>query len=262
MKTSEVKHISERILSSKKYKNLYPGTIERITGETAQKYPEKDVEQKARQKLHQIWGAYIGTSKYRRATRDTEAQLDENIPVKQVMRRLLGLHSSTRERLPYLDDFYNKIFAITGKPKTVIDHGCGLNPLTYPWMGDIEYTGYDIDLASIEFVNTVAELAGFGKTVEVKPGDLLLDTFPEADVVLFLKVLTPLEQQEKGSSRRILSDISARHIVISYPTRSIGGREKGMREFYKTSFYDIIKGSKWSVHELEFENELVFVIEK
>ena len=53
------------------------------------------------------------------------------------------------------------------------------------------------------------------------------------DVVFLLKSLPCLEQQEKGFGARLLREANARFAVISFPARSIGGRDKGMVRHYE-----------------------------
>ena len=48
--------------------------------------------------------------------------------------RILVLHRSTRERMDFYPILYDRIFAIIGKPKSILDLGCGMNPLSLPYM--------------------------------------------------------------------------------------------------------------------------------
>ena len=59
-------------------------------------------------------------------------QKDSEPELKSACRDILTLHSSTRERLPILDRFYRAVFEITGQPASILDLGCGLNPLACP----------------------------------------------------------------------------------------------------------------------------------
>jgi len=50
-------------------------------------------------------------------------------------RKLLATHKSSMERLSFYPDLYEKLFAITGKPDSILDIACGLNPLSFVYMG-------------------------------------------------------------------------------------------------------------------------------
>jgi hypothetical protein len=83
-----------------------------------------------------------------------------------------------------------------------------------------------------------------------------------ADVAFLLKTLPCLERQEKGSSRRLLEALRARHVVVSFPVASLGGRGKGMRENYERGFAEMAKDGPWQIERLTFPTELVFVVKK
>ena len=149
------------------------------------------------------------------------------------------------------------IFEITGVPSLIIDHACGLNPLTLPWMNlpsTTKYSAYDIDEEEIEFLRS--------NGIDANLGDLLCDTFIYADVVFMLKLLPCLEHQKKNCSLEILKKQKCKFIVVSFPIKSISGKEKGMVDFYRNSFMNMVKSENWKVEELLFDSELVFIVEK
>lgn len=76
------------------------------------------------------------------------------------------------------------------------------------------------------------------------------------------KVLPLFEHQRRGCSLVILKKMRCQYLVVSYPTKSLSGKNKGMRDFYEGQFRNLIKDEPWSVNKLEFESELVFVIKK
>jgi 16S rRNA (guanine(1405)-N(7))-methyltransferase len=80
------------------------------------------------------------------------------------------------------------------------------------------------------------------------------------DVALVLKAIPCLEQLDKHAGRVLLDTIRARHVVVSFPTRTVGGRSIGMRGHYETHFNELIAGRDVLVKRHEFENELVFVL--
>ncbi len=280
--------IVENIKNSKKYKTIYIKTIERIVADCIERFGEKRAEKEAKNLLHQIWGAFYET---RPNFKKVISKLDiENLEqlstskenLKEFIIPILKLQSSVEERISILPEFYEKIFEITGIPNSIIDHACGLNPLTIPWMNlptsqqggpnTTSYKAYDIDSEEIEFLKTVFSKIHCATKTEFALGDVLSDEFKYADVVFMLKLLPCLEHQKKGCSLDILKKQNCKFIVISYPIKSIGGKEKGMYEFYRNNFKNMISSEDlalrsfgeagWKVTELLFETELVFVIEK
>jgi 16S rRNA (guanine(1405)-N(7))-methyltransferase len=145
------------------------------------------------------------------------------------------LHTSTKERITILEKFYEFIFNVTGQPKSVIDVACGLNPLTLPWMGleeTAQYFAYDIDENTIDFINKYLKLTGL-KSMALVQDVIAQPPTVEADVALLLKTIPCLEQQEKVCSVRLMEALQAKHIVISFPVKSVGGKSKGMPANYE-----------------------------
>ena len=244
--------IIDKILASPKYRALDRRVVERLVADTTRRYGPKRAEHETKRLLHQVWGVYFGELKPAKL-RDADVDM------------LLQLHQSTRERLSFLRDFYEQIFAITGQPKSIVDYACGLNPLAFCQLGydyPEHYQAFDIDHFTVELLNQQFQKLGVANRFNAKLGDLLLDTPIQADVALLLKVLPPLELQHKGSSWTILRQQTSHFVVASYPLKSVSGREKGMLDFYRQQFHTITEGCSWRATELIFDNELVFIIKK
>ncbi len=252
----------KKIAASKKYRPLYLKTIERVVDSVAARYPEKQIEKQAKNLLHQIWGAYFP---FRPDFKKLLEKIEENAGKRTIL-SILQLQSSIRERIPILDGFYQKIFSITGQPKTIIDWACGLNPLSWPWLNEAlpknyHYLGLDIDKEQNDFLNRVFKIAK-QKHFQAKLGDILIDESPAADVIFLLKILPLLEHQQKGVSLDILKRMPAKFLVVSFPTATLGGKGRGMIDFYTNWFHDLVRNEPWQIEKIIFPSELVFVIKK
>lgn len=257
--------LADSILKSKKYRSLYRPTVIRIVNDALLKYPEDKVEKAIRRRLHQIWGAYFIRPNFDKLLERIHQELEQGKPMREIIKPILRLQTSTNERIPILDSFYSRIFAVTGKPETIAEPACGLNSLTYFWMEQpVTYTGFDVDQEQINFINAVFKLANVNGHASVTLGDILeLSSCGNAcDMTLLLKVFPLLEHQQKGCSLDIIKKIESRDVVISYPTRSISGKNKGMEEFYSNQFEAMVSSESWDVKKLMFESELVFCVRK
>jgi len=78
-------------------------------------------------------------------------------------------------------------------------------------------------------------------------------------VALLLKMSPTLERQKTGATLRLIGQLDAPHVVVSYAVKSLGGHEKGMLESYETHFRELISGREWSINKLVFPTELVLV---
>jgi 16S rRNA (guanine(1405)-N(7))-methyltransferase len=265
--SSDLDAIVSAVAASKKYRSLCPDTIRRIAGqEMAGRGSAKAAVKATKRRLHQVYGAFERDFVYDAAYRRLAAAYESGseAEVRAACREILARHSSTRERLPLLDRFYPAIFALTGRPASILDLGCGLNPLALPWMDlppGARYVPLDIDAGRVAFLNRTLALAGLEPLARCQdllarpPGD-------EADVALLLKMSPSLERQEEGATLRLLEQLRTPFVVVSYAVRSLGGREKGMLEHYARQFSGWLASQTWPVHELNFESELVFVVER
>ena len=165
---------------------------------------------------------------------------------------LMAAHASTYERLPLLDTFYRQIFRRLPPVSSVLDVACGLHPLARPWLPlppDLDYTAYDIFADQIDFINRFFRLMGYAGVAA--PRNVLEDmSAPAADIAFLLKTLPCLEQIESGAGRRLLHQIDAPLLVVSFPNHSLAGRKKGMAQHYAAYFAAITEGSGWQVESL------------
>lgn len=248
----------EKLLQSKKYRDVCPDTVRRVWDECSAKYKKpKDADRAAREALHGITGAFLTPAEVRecawamqawRAGGQTDAQL-ENI---------LNKHASTRERLPLadMDALYARIFDITGKPGRVLDLACGINPI-YLGARGIAVTGADISGAAVKLINS------FGAPCSAVCADLLCG-IPKGryDLALLFKVLPLLERQRAGSAMAVMQSVNAAYIVASFPTRTLGGRNVGMAAHYADWMAAHLPDGRAVAGQFETENELFYILKE
>jgi 16S rRNA (guanine(1405)-N(7))-methyltransferase len=265
--TEALNRIVQAVLVAAKYDAICPDTVRRLAAQELPKRRSFKAALKAtKRRLHQIYGAFEQKADYDALYRRLAHAYGSgnDAAIRAACRQALGLHSSTQERLSILEKFYARIWSVTGVPRALLDMGCGLNPLALPWMDlppTARYLALDIDAARIDFLNRYFALAGLPPLARWQ--DLLCE--PPAspvDVALLLKTSTTLEQQEEGAPLRLLRALSAPFVVVSFPIRSLGGREKGMATHYRREFQALVADEPWSIRELRFETELVFVVSK
>jgi 16S rRNA (guanine(1405)-N(7))-methyltransferase len=255
------------VLQSRRYRWLAPDVVSRLArAELTRSFTVPEAIKRTKRRLHQIFGAYVSDIRADAALAAVAAAQRSGDPaaVRTACAALLRQHASTRERLPLLDTFYRDIFGATGAPRVLLDLACGLNPLCWPWMNlapDTQYTAYDIDRRVIQLVGGFLTLCGVPHTVDVL--DLAARSPAQSgDVALLLKALPCLERQEAGSARRLLTELNVRHVVVSFPTRSLGGASKGMLHQYREVLASLLTGLPWRASELRAHPELVYVLDR
>jgi 16S rRNA (guanine(1405)-N(7))-methyltransferase len=246
------------LMGSKKYKQICKDTVRRIfLQELAKRGNVKQADKAARAQLHQISGAYMGEDGRKRA----DALLKEyQAGDETAFDRLMALHASTKERAPYAQALYGALFERIGKPRRVLDLACGLNPLMLARQG-VSVEGVDIHGGMIELVNQWAQALSL--PVQTWVGDLLcMEKFPEADAVLMLKLLPVLEQQRSGAAMALLLAQHAKWRVVSFPTRSLGGRRVGMERHYTEWFEGNLPQTLQIWDRFCVDNELFYIVKK
>lgn len=266
MEQSQLDQLVDSVMSSVKYRDVAEELVRRIgAGELAKRRNLKEAIKATKGKLHQIGGAYFAASAdYARWGLELERALASGQPesLRAACRAIMGQHASTRERLDILDAFYPAIFEQLGPVRSVADLACGLNPLAIPWMPlapGAAYYAYDIYRDMLGF------LAGFMARLPLQgraeARDVAaLDAAPEVDLALLLKALPCLEQLDRGVGARLLDAVRARHLVVSFPIQSLGGREKGMAAHYEAGFRALLAPRGWEARRLMFATEMVFVV--
>jgi 16S rRNA (guanine(1405)-N(7))-methyltransferase len=250
-----------------KYALIDPLLVRKIAAEEATRQPKIALAVKStRTRLHQLVGAY-----YDKPSTYTQMHvLLKNLPdfspeaLKTFALQAMPLHASTAERLPFIADFYRVSLQKLGPIRSVLDLGCGLNPLSIPFLPLAEgftYEATDVLLPLLDFLN-----AYFGKiSVQGKASVLDLSSqIPqqEVDLVIMLKLIPLLDQIDKGITPKLLQGLKAKALLISFPLKSLGGRGKGMQATYQKRFEALTTGLDAKIDEYLFPNELVYLIRK
>ncbi len=266
-----LERLVEALRETRKYRSLCEQTLQRVASAAMERSSsEREALKRAKRQLHQISGAYITPGNQRRVDGLLDS-LDAGVSEEQtkaLCRGILELHSSTRERLPYLQETYR---AVLGDAASVLDLACGLNPFGLPWMDlpvNACYTPVDMDCGLIDRINRLFSVLGRGdRAICLDLLSLLFRPLPLSptgafDLILLLKILPPLERRERGSSLKLLQALRARRIVVSFPSRSLGGNSKGMETGYPGFMKELVKNIECEdMNSFSTPSEIFFMLE-
>jgi len=265
---SSLDEVIADVLESANYKQICPDLIRTVAlQEIAKRRSYKETLKAIKNKLHQVGGAYFGGHDahvmWLSLLRDAIGTGERNT-LRECCMHVMQYHVSTRERFPMLDQFYETLFADIGPIHSILDLACGLHPLALPWFpltSDVTYYAYDIYQHMMDFLDEWFALMHVDGHTGVCD---LSQSCPshQVDVALVLKTLPCLEQIDKTASLRLLREVNAHYVIVSFPIHSLGGREKGMATYYEAHFWQLIEHEPWSVRKEEFPTELVFVVKK
>lgn len=263
-----VEEFVAEIKESTKYRTMMicEDTLRHLIASELERHRKKSEARKAaRKKLHEVAAPYLGDPNFDEAKEALSRAFqtcDQN-EIQRVCVQIMSAHVSTRERLPLLDEFYERIFALTGRPSSIIDVACGLHPLSFPWMRVPLSTGFfafDLNERRVELLSHYFSMQRL--TGEAKAQDVLINVpEQEADLALIFKEVPRFERRQYGSSLALFDALRVRYLAVSVPTRSLEGRHSLIKT-YKNLFYRIVKGRPWAVQEIQFTNELLFVVDK
>ena len=268
VENQQVQQLVEAVLASSKYKCIDIGFIEFVGTQELSKHRNlKEAIKATKNKLHQVGGAYqISTPRYSLwldELKFAKRSSDEK-HFRETCQWIMQHHASTRERLPFLEQFYDTIFAHLPSINSVIDIASGLHPLAVPWMQlheDVQYFAYDIYEDMIRFLNESLALMPVKGSAEVRD---VIHSCPtqKVDVAFILKAIPCLEQVDRSAGLRILEAIHADHLVVSFPAHSLAGKYRGMIPNYESRFYQLVAHESWSIQRFEFPGELAFLVSK
>jgi 16S rRNA (guanine(1405)-N(7))-methyltransferase len=284
--SSNIEALLAAVLESSKYRAVHVDAIRRIgQRELANRRNLKEAVKETKNTLHQMAGAFLdGKIRYSDLLETLRGASD----LREACREVLAYHASTRERLPFLDTFYPTVLADIAPVHSILDVACGLNPLAAPFMPlapDATYFACDLYSDMADFLKeffALADIRGDAFPCDIlsslaltpgpssdsrggraQPGAVLPVTLTNRVQVAFvLKLLPLLEQWDKAAGVELLRALEADYLLVSYPTRTLGGRGKGMGATYEARFRDMAQSEGWPYRRFEFPNELCFLVEK
>ena len=129
---------------------------------------------------------------------------------------LLKHHSSTKERINDYPALIKIISEIS--PKTILDLGCGLNPIAIA-TPKIFYHAYDIKSEDLEIVKLFFEkkhISGDIHHTDIRT----VNTFPKVDLCLMFKLLDIIGENKSEIAENLISKIEAKYFIVSFATAS------------------------------------------
>jgi len=233
----------------------------------------KEIVKGMRRELRKLHGLY----KIQQEMVKREEYFDELVKTKlkekrflELHEKILGTHTSTKERLSFYKRLYKSLFKITGRPKTIVDLGCGINPFSIPLMGlgKLDYYAYDISYDEMTLVKRYFEfLEEIKKGFSGKAGILDLMQWEKVKRIkkgdiCFLWKMTDVLDRIKGHkvSERVITLVPVKFVVASFPTFTVKGRRmhRPRRKWIELMCKRL--GFKFKV--VEKENEIFYVIRK
>ena len=257
----------ERVLKAHKYREtgLNPQTVLDLIDQEASRQPsEKALYKAVRTKLHNIVAPYLGDPDYARLTEKLDALANPTLDspeLRAICLEALKAHASTAERIPEQEALYQRLFAATGQPETILDLACALHPLAFPWMGlplTTAYYVYDIVQPRVDFINHFFEVLGMAPLAENR--DILVNPPEiEADLGIFFKEAHRFEKRQPGCNREFWASLNVKTLAVSLPTQNLAGTHSLLDLHRQLVEANLAPGK--IREELIFDKEVIFLID-
>lgn len=230
----------------------------------------KKIIKEVRASLRKVYGLFRTQEQELKRKELVEEMLTSPAHLQKLGKAILDTHSSTRERLPFYEKLYAKLFKITGKPATILDLGCGINPFSIPLMNlpKLKYCAYDLDEDEIDTLNQFFEYlhtqnSSFMGTARIL--DILqwakLSELGTADICFLFK-MTDVLDRGKGHKMAevVMKNVPARYVVVSFPTKTMSGKK--MNVPHRNWVEWLCRRLKYKFKVLEFPTEIFYVVGK
>ncbi len=266
MNSEVVLATAERLRAAPKYRQLHADTVlDIVRQESGYASSAKDLERRARLKLHKIMALYLVSVRPERLARGMdEALAGDEAELRAWCRTMLASHVSTAERLADLDVLYPTILELTGPVAAIADLACALNPFTLPWLRaatEASYAGYDINLGYVELASRF--LSSYDVRSDVSHREILTQPAEiKADVALLLKTYHCIEDRQPGAALRLVQEVGARQVVVSFPVRTMSGRLAGFTPAHIATLTGLAERCGWGLRRASLRCEEFVVLVK
>lgn len=262
MNDDTVRELTKKVLASRAGREVSPDVVLGAVQWALARWKPAEAERRTRGRLHQLYGSYVveGWLKTARAVLDELSR--GACDARTAAERLLALHGSTRERAGCAVELYEKICSVCGRPRAVLDVACGLNPVSLflTEIGAARILALDAGKDVVDVLNRFFSLAGMAGARALACD--ALQGLPEErfNLALILKFLPLAERMERGGALKVLRAVNAGHIAVSFPTRSLGGRNVGMERNY-AQWFESLGYEGRVLDRFVLGDELVYVVE-
>ena len=174
-------------------------------------------------------------------------------------------HLSSKERMPYYKEVYEKIFRTTGNPKSIIDLGCGFNPLSIEYMGYFpkKYLALDINSNDLAIIQEYFNQKKINGSVKVFDATNLenYDFVEKFDLCFAFKVFEILEKTKSHRlTEEIVKKIPSETIIASFSTKTLSNAPNKRKR--RVWFEVMSKRLGYSIESFSIPNEIFYILKK
>ncbi len=230
----------EDVTRLRDYRNVIKAVKKQVYYQLRQYHKDKEKEKRLKKQLANL-----------KVTSANSPQID------QLIEALLATHVSTQERFDHYPAFYQTLFSLIEPPQTILDIGCGLHPLSYPFnqpnYAPKSYTAIDKDPDAIETLTLFAPHAQptrltplCADLTSLTPQDYSEQPGDKFDLAFMLKLI-PVVHRHNQQLLEKLSQVPTQTLLITASTEAMTRKqdikrreERVLRKFIAMSGRNII----------------------
>jgi len=213
----------------------------------------KQIVKEARNELNRVYGVFQ-TKEQKELSEKFEKLKQEKTEEKH--KEILSAHLSSKERLNLYPVFYEKIFEITGKPNSILDIACGLNPFSFRFMNLEGVKYYAIDFNSFETKLVERYFKMMNLDGEAITQDITKDQrFPKAELCLAFKIFDLIEPK---ITEKIIDNLKCNYLAASFSKTTV--KQQKMKQIRRAGFQKMLRRLNLNYKVLDFPNEIVYII--
>lgn len=214
-----------------------------------------------RKELREKYGLFI-TKEAKKSGKIME-KLRKGENLQEACVEMLKTHRSSKERLEFYSEIYNKIFSKIKGIHSVLDLACGMNPFSYifiPKYKDKEYTCVELNESDCKTINEffkVAKLKGKAVSMDLSKTENI-NKLPNSDVCFLFKMITTIEEKE-WILEELIKSLKSKYIIVSLPTKTISGKKMKTTGMW---INEMVEKLGYKCEGFDVENEAFYIITK
>lgn len=264
------KEFIKKIKENKKYSSISNDVIIKEIKDYMRKYQTDLYDERfaikiIRRQLHRFYSSY--QTKGKKKINNLLEILERDRNNLDAINEILSATLATKERLNKYSSIYEKIFELSKRPISITDLGCGLNPISIPYMKlkNLKYTAYDIDEEDVNLLNKffkIININGKAEILDIRDFEKLKKV-EKSDMIFMFKVydlIVPKNKKLRKIGEEIINILKdkADFLVVSFATKTL--TMKSMNLPRRIGFEMMLDRNNLKYNFIQTDNEVYYVV--
>jgi len=176
------------------------------------------------------------------------------------IKEILKTHKSTAERISFYPRLKKLITSL--KIKSIIDIGCGINPIALA-SPKIKYYAFDINETDLKLINKffkIKKILGKAFVYDLRKISSKKPQHSKADICLLFKIIDIVKYKTPNIIDKLVSSLDCKYFFISFSTRTLSG--KPMNNPERKWVRKLLLSKNYKVRIFKTKNEIFYLAQK